>query len=194
MEKLYQTPQTRQRGAVLIVALVLLLVLTILGTAGLQDTTMEERMAGNFRDLSVALEAAEAALREGEAFIPEEVARVFPTGRPTPDEAQLLLGGTADDDSDTDGTYAVVEQSKDPYIDAVFTLTISIDVSNDIASQSPLFYVEVLPGVDLPESDLQIGRPDALPPETSFYRVTAKGFGVSPNSEAILQSTFWNGL
>ena len=50
----------------LIVALVLLLVLTILGTAGLQDTAMEERMAGNFRDYSAAMEAAETALRTGE--------------------------------------------------------------------------------------------------------------------------------
>ena len=55
-----------QRGAVLIVALVLLLVLTILGTAGIQDTAMEERMAGNFRDHSAAMQAAESALRAGE--------------------------------------------------------------------------------------------------------------------------------
>ena len=55
-----------QHGAVLIVALVLLLVLTILGTAGIQDTAMEERMAGNFRDHSAAMQAAETALRTGE--------------------------------------------------------------------------------------------------------------------------------
>lgn len=192
MQRAIRSYAARQQGAVLIVALVLLLVLTILGTAGLQDTTMEERMAGNFRDLSVALETAEAALREGEEFIPEEILRRSPNRRLGAEEAGEVLGGSADDDSDVDGIYAVDTKSKNPYLDTVFTLTVSIAVSEGLADRSPLYYVEVLPGVDLPGSDLQMGREP--PPQTSFYRISGKGFGISPNSEVILQSTFWNGL
>ena len=58
-----------QAGAVLIVSLVLLLVLTILGVSGVQNTTMEERMAGNYRDRFSAFQAAEAALRVGERAV-----------------------------------------------------------------------------------------------------------------------------
>ena len=39
----------RQRGAVLIMALLLVMVLTILGVSAMQGGVMEERMAGNLR-------------------------------------------------------------------------------------------------------------------------------------------------
>jgi Tfp pilus assembly protein PilX len=55
---------SRQNGAVLIVALLFLVILTILGLTAMQGTTMEERMSGNSRDINVALQAAEAALRD----------------------------------------------------------------------------------------------------------------------------------
>lgn len=56
----------RQRGAVLVVSLLMLLVLTILGVTAMQMTRMQERMAGNSRDLSLAFQGAEAALRDAE--------------------------------------------------------------------------------------------------------------------------------
>lgn len=53
-----------QRGAVLIVSLMFLVILTMLGVTAMSGTTMEERMAGNTRDAAAALQAAEAALRD----------------------------------------------------------------------------------------------------------------------------------
>ncbi len=61
--------QPRQNGAVLVVALIFLLILTILGVSSMRSTVLEEKMAGNMRDQSLAFQAAEAALRDGEAFI-----------------------------------------------------------------------------------------------------------------------------
>jgi len=43
--------------------------LTIVGVTAMQSTTLEEKMAGNQRDRSVAFQAAETALRDGEAYI-----------------------------------------------------------------------------------------------------------------------------
>jgi type IV pilus assembly protein PilX len=54
----------RQRGAVLIVSLIFLVILTMLGLTAMTSTTFEERMAGNSRDAALAQHAAEAALRE----------------------------------------------------------------------------------------------------------------------------------
>ena len=45
----------RQGGAILIVTLLFLVILTMLGVTAMTGTTMEERMAGNTRDASVAL-------------------------------------------------------------------------------------------------------------------------------------------
>jgi type IV pilus assembly protein PilX len=53
----------------LIVSLILLLVLTLLGLAAMQNTSLEERMAGNVRAENVAFQAAESALRAGESWI-----------------------------------------------------------------------------------------------------------------------------
>lgn len=57
----------RQKGMALLVVLLLLLVTTILGLASMRGALLEERMSGNLYDRSLMFQAAEAALREGEA-------------------------------------------------------------------------------------------------------------------------------
>ena len=56
----------RQSGAILVISLLMLLVLTVLGVVMMQTTRMQERMAGNTRDLSAALQGSEAAVRYAE--------------------------------------------------------------------------------------------------------------------------------
>ncbi|WP_229823582.1 pilus assembly PilX family protein [Luteimonas padinae] len=58
-----------QGGAVLVIALILLAVLTLLALGGLRGTVMEERMAAGQRDRSLEFQAAEAGLRAAEAVI-----------------------------------------------------------------------------------------------------------------------------
>jgi len=59
----------QQRGAVLIVALIMLLLLTLVGVAGIRDTQLQEKMAGGTEDRALAFQAAESALRAGESEI-----------------------------------------------------------------------------------------------------------------------------
>jgi type IV pilus assembly protein PilX len=59
----------RQRGAILVVSLLLLLVMTVLALTASQATRMQERMAGNARDLDLAYQAGEAGLRGAETRI-----------------------------------------------------------------------------------------------------------------------------
>lgn len=61
--------RTRQRGAVLIVSLIFLLVVTLIAVGSMRDTILEEKMAGNTRDRNVAFQAAESGVREAEQFI-----------------------------------------------------------------------------------------------------------------------------
>jgi type IV pilus assembly protein PilX len=63
---------------VLITSLVILVVLTLFGLAAVQNTMLEERMAGNLRSENVALQAAEAALREGEGWLTSLVSQPIP--------------------------------------------------------------------------------------------------------------------
>ena len=58
----YAIPARRQRGVVLFVALILLLVVTVLGVTLARMQTSEERMAQNENNHQIAFQAAEAAL------------------------------------------------------------------------------------------------------------------------------------
>ncbi|RBP70380.1 PilX N-terminal domain-containing pilus assembly protein [Marinobacter nauticus] len=58
-----------ERGSVLIVSLIFLLLLTIVGVSSMSMTNLEERMAGNFRDHDSAFQAAEAALLDAEEYV-----------------------------------------------------------------------------------------------------------------------------
>jgi len=61
--------QKRQRGVVLVVSLIMLLVVTVIAVSSMQGTIMEEKMAGNTRDRNLAFQVAESSLREAEMFI-----------------------------------------------------------------------------------------------------------------------------
>lgn len=65
----HMPPLPSQRGFVLILTLIFMIVLTILGLGLGVATTDEEKMARNFRDRDVAFAAAEAAMRDAELRI-----------------------------------------------------------------------------------------------------------------------------
>ncbi len=59
----------RERGVVLVVSLLMLLVLTLIGLAATRSTTIDQRLTAAHRDNAVAMQAAEAALRNGESLL-----------------------------------------------------------------------------------------------------------------------------
>lgn len=125
-------PPRRQRGVALIVSLVLLVVITLLGVASLRGVVLEERMASNQYDRSIAFQAAEAALREGEAIA--ESTKPTPTGTtctdgvcPTPAAADTPRW----EDDDFDGWKAATSSL------------------GDLAGDSPEYIIEFL-GADFP--------------------------------------------
>ena len=67
-------PPDHQRGVVLFVGLVLLLLLTLIGIAAMQVTVLQERMAGNFYAQHLGFEAGEAQLATGRKAIYNDAA------------------------------------------------------------------------------------------------------------------------
>lgn len=55
--------RTHQRGAVLVISLILLLLLTILAITASNTASLQERMAGNAQEANVAFQAAESGLK-----------------------------------------------------------------------------------------------------------------------------------
>ncbi len=59
----------RERGYVLALSLVFLLLLTIVGVTALRTTSLEEKMAHNIKDKNLSFQAAESALAEVESWL-----------------------------------------------------------------------------------------------------------------------------
>ena len=55
----------QQQGAVLIISLVLLLIITMVGISGTATTGLEEKMAANWQFKNLVFQAADAAIEEG---------------------------------------------------------------------------------------------------------------------------------
>lgn len=62
-------PPSRQRGAALYVALIMLVLLALIGVIGMQVAGMQERMSSDYRTMNIAFQLAEGVAREKEQEI-----------------------------------------------------------------------------------------------------------------------------
>lgn len=152
------------KGAVLIVSLMLLVVITILGVSGMRNTTLDERMAGNMRDLQLAFYAAESALYEA---------------------GQKLKTISLPAFNNTNGYYETDSSlwesiDWDPDNGEV----IEVDTTIEGISQKPAYYVEEMPAIPA-EGSLEAGTPNS----SQVFRITARGVGGSTTSVVILRAT-----
>lgn len=163
-----------ERGATLIVALVLLLILTVVGVAGMQDTTLQEKMVGNMRDRNLAFQAAEAALRGGEKYLQ---AATLPAFNNSAGLINKSYTGLRSGDPAFWETYPWESNSR----------TYSSTSTYSELSAAPRYVVEEVPTVfAAPGESMKFG---ALK-EIKSYRVTARAQGGTTDAVVILQSTY----
>ena len=184
MRKIHSTISKSQTGAALITSLLILLMLTVIGVAAMQMTSMQERMAGNSRDLTLGFQGAEAALRNGENMV-----RTTPgtpdtcTEKPCPvwQAGLALLVNPAGEDTDWWDDYSMQFQASGTSYDK--------PTEGEITelNQDPQFIVQYVTRV--PDS-LTVGEGGGPPPGRDFYRVTARSTGASGKSNTVLQSTY----
>lgn len=162
-------PTQKQSGIALITSLIFLIVLTLIGVTAMQTATLEERMAGNMRDVNLAFQASEAALREGERFLQ---AAVLP------------------DFDGTDGLYQPAGFTDPPLWeqDAVWESAASVysETLNEVATP-PSFIIEELAPVSESGDSLASDRPVS---ESRLYRITARGVGGTTNTVVMLQTIY----
>lgn len=80
------TANPKERGAALITALIILLVMTLLGITAVTTSSLQERMAGNMRDQYMAQQAGDSIIRDGENWIFKLLTRPTPACSPSPTE------------------------------------------------------------------------------------------------------------
>jgi type IV pilus assembly protein PilX len=162
-----------QAGVILVVGMIVLLVMTLIGLSAARSTLL---------DHNVAFQAAEAALRAGE---------------------QSLCAPALPDFNDTGGRFRAreyVDPSQPPYwkewqggSESSRWAGNAIAYDGFSTAPAPLnqasarYYIEEFPLISGPGESLAADTPVD---ELRFYRVTARGVGISETTSAILQSTY----
>jgi type IV pilus assembly protein PilX len=165
-----------QRGWVLVVGLVVLVMLTILAMALMKTTRLEEKMAGATREMNLSFQAAETVLRGAETFV-ENLA----------DEALFS--------SSAGGLYS--ETDEEPknlfttgWIDANSR---ELDSDSDLAgiNSKPRYMIKKLKKIGS-DTDLSIsGYGDTdLSTQSTIFRITARGTGGRDTTQTLLRSHY----
>ncbi len=161
----------QQRGVVLFVSLVMLLVMTLIGVTGMQNSSMEEKMVANVRDTELSFQAAEAALREAESSLQAAVLQEF--------------------DGSNTGLYQPATRGNPQLweVSSTWTSGGSLDYPGSLAylSGQPKYIIEELPPVPDPKGSIAADDPLS---ESRIYRVTARGVGGTDKAITILQAAF----
>jgi len=174
------TSRKSQRGVAIVVALVLLVVVTLVGLAAVRGTIMQQKMTANFYDREVAFQAAEAALRQGEADVQ---AAASPSGYR--------------DCSPGSATKCV----PNPFTDSTITPTKVTKASFDpsgLAASPPQYVVEYLGNFTIPPPSVhQLSNCSGYSPcgalnTADFYRVTARSGDTTVGDRAtvVLQTVY----
>jgi len=176
----------RQRGAVLVVSLLLLLVMTILGLSSVGTVVLEEKMSANSYDRSLAFQAAEAALRVGELrALDQSIAAnadfnnyglYTDVDDTCPDTPSPCVSGLC---SQPDG------DCTERWLDSSFGGWVSVDAAVSSSAGTPQYFIEFLGG-NFPcnpqnhSSNLNCSR----------YRVTARSQPITGRASVMLQSIY----
>jgi type IV pilus assembly protein PilX len=156
----------RERGAALVVSLLLLLVMTLLALGASHSTQLQERMAGNQRDMEVALQGAEAGLRAAEDLL-------------SPTKSVVTC---ADKDPLTCEAYEELPPSMTEWW-TDWARKYEPDLGQ--LADEPEFVIEHIAEV---HDSLSVGG-STLNMVRDFHRVTARSSGVTSTTRVVVQST-----
>ena len=164
---------SRQTGMALIMSLIFLVLLTLLAVSAMHGTILQERMAGNTRDRMLAFQAAETALRAGDALLGNP-------GLPSSGPGIYMVPGT----SPATG-FTSVQQWDTAYPWTTSSATISGNLAG-LALQ-PLYVIERL--TTAPCSGMSSSNFGPLNGR-GYYRITSRGVGATTTAAVILQEIY----
>jgi type IV pilus assembly protein PilX len=171
-----------ERGAALIVSVLLLLVVTIIALSAMVRNNQEERMAFNQRDRQTAFQAAEAALRNAQAQIMTNTAFVFaPLDETNFNSNCAVSAGVCRSSIGAPQWRNLPEAS---WTSGTNTVTLGAQVAAD-----PIAGVGMQPRyiIEYQGTNETI---DTSSPCVANFLITARGFGLNTNATVTLQSVF----
>lgn len=159
----------QQQGAVMLLGLTLLVILTIIVGLAAKTSVLQQKMAGNFRDSELAFQAAETALKSAERYLQgnkqEELSEVFSN------QNGLLLyeKNRAWEDNESWSDKSPIES----------------EALHQVVN-APVYVIEELPNIEMAGDSLAMPRTIT----GVHYRITAKSTGGTRSAAVVLQSMY----
>ena len=152
-----------QRGAVLLITVMLVLMLTILALGLVALNSTQTRIATNSADVQIAFQTAEAALNQAQSNL---LAGAYPIGN---------------FQSNGNGLYIFNPANPPLWTTILWSGAAVISSFQGNSSTPAAYFIELLPSVVLPGQNMK--------KVTRVYRVTARGVGASGGAPVLLQAT-----
>ncbi len=172
----------KQRGWVLVIGMVVLVMLSIIAIALMRTTLFEEKMAGATRDINLSFEAAETGLRAIEKFLKEQS-----------DDRQFNLTNASM------GLYAEGTESSEPSpFGEPWTDGNSGKISSLISTWhkpegitlAPRYMIKKISETTNGEINISGYGETDLTTKTVIFRITVRGTGGQDNTVTILRSYY----
>lgn len=177
--------KANQKGVVLVIGLIMLVVMTLLAVTSMQSSSLQEVMSNNTKDKMTAFEAAESAIRAAETFLD--------TG---------VINLNAFDGNRADGLFSNLY---DEVWKEINWETESVTVNNVVVSDgtsatkggvktAPRYVIQHIGPVNSdPDSRLNINssyQSSAADAQVEMFKITARGTGGSDNTQVILEAMY----
>jgi type IV pilus assembly protein PilX len=160
----------KQKGFILIVSLIFLVILSMFGIAMFSGVSMDERMSGNQREKSRSLDAAQAALDNAANWLKQPINSGIPCVATTPQPNVCTNELTNPDKPENWTTYASFQPQ-------VMDLTTGANTVNTYVAQTQ-YYIQFLGYVGNPTNNI------------GMYRVTAAAKGGNSTATSVVQAVY----
>lgn len=186
----------RERGSVLAVTLLFLVILMLLAVTAMTSANMEERMAGNARDTAIAFQAAEAALRDARRDL-NGIAATGAYGRATRINISQFGDGTDTDNGTCSNVGLCRPFAYTKTLNSILPSAPGVDMTAAPSVQYGTYTgapqlqgVAAQPRYIIEYFCLQYIGSSAGATSCTFFRITARGYGGSMSTEVTLQEIF----
>jgi type IV pilus assembly protein PilX len=169
----------QQSGVSLVIVLVFLVMLSLLGVTAMRTAGIEEKMSGNERDRQLAFEAAEAALRDAERDVQQNLNAGAPFASACTDGLCLPAVGGAMVSETVDWMGALPRSYGSRTGAGVLPFPVA---------RQPRYLIELLPNMMAPSGDSASAMSSAT--AGTPFRITATGWGRRLSSQVQLQVVY----
>ncbi len=180
----------RTRGFSLIIILLMMLAVAMLALGAMNSSIVQERMVGNARDRQVALQAAEAAIRDAEIDIEANPNAAVGFTEACTDGLCIAPSDTVSSPQSAP-LWQTINWANSRAYGSRSSVPALLGPDNLALSAQPRYFIESLPVLPpMPGESAAIGGGSNPTPRARAYRITVRASGIRSATVVMLQSVY----